>query len=129
VLLQVALENKRKKKEISHQFSGLNFVLSVGTVRKPPNKFRIEVTIAHLGRKAAITDAALEWPLFGVAPVVDLQRRVAGECLVADAAGGAAANTAECQWVEWSRRHYGLGDLVHRIAHVLGGGGGEERQG
>jgi len=44
------------------------------------------IRMIYLGWKAAVTDAALEWPLLGVAPIMDLQRRIAGKCLETDVA-------------------------------------------
>jgi len=71
---------------------------------------------------------ALEWPLLGVASVVDLERRMAGECLVADAACSASSDTTQCKWIEGSRWHHGLCNLIHSIAHVLRRCRGEDRQ-
>lgn len=49
----------------------------------------------NLGGEAAVADGALEGALLGVAAVVDLQRRVARERLVADVARGVAAHCTQ----------------------------------
>lgn len=38
----------------------------------------------YLSREASVADGAFEWSLFSVTAVMDFQRRIAGESLVAD---------------------------------------------
>lgn len=71
----------------------------------------------NLGGESAVADGAFEWPLLGMAAVVDLQRRVAGERFVTDVTRCIAAHCIQQKNCSVLIQSHLLGSMIKRRTH------------